>query len=120
MSRKNISYFEKEGLKSWRYKNPETKDINTDITPLIENLEKGFPVIVSISKNILEQKKFHLILLVGFEKDESGNVTHFYYHEPEATIVSSENDSKIGGAFRKCDIETFKQSYRGRSIFVSK
>lgn len=115
-----ISYFEKEGLKSWRYKNPETKDINMDIAPLVESLENGNPVIVSINKIILDQKKFHLILLIGLEKNEKGEVTHFYYHEPEATVVSVENNPSVGGANRCCDIETFKSGYRGRAIFVSK
>lgn len=115
-----ISYFEKEGLKSSRYKNPETKDVNVDISSLVESLENNSPVIVSINKIILEQKKFHLILLVGLEKDENGNVTHFYYHEPEATVASVENNPAVGGAFRKCDIEVFLQGYRGRAIFVSK
>lgn len=115
-----ISFFEKAGLKSWRYKNPETKDVNNDITQLIESLENGNPVIVSINKIILEQKKFHLILLVGLEKNEAGEVTHFYYHEPEATVASVENNEAVGGAFRKCRVETFEQSYRGRAIFISK
>ncbi len=115
-----ISYFEKSGLKSWRYKNPDTKDVNNDIAPLVESLENGNPVIVSINKIILEQKKFHLILLVGLEKNEAGEVTYFYYHEPEATVANVENNVAVGGVFRKCDMETFKQGYRGRAIFVSK
>ncbi len=115
-----ISCFEKVGLKSWRYKNTETKDVNNDIAPLIESLENGFPVIVSINKIILEQKKFHLVLLVGLEKNEKGEVTHFYYHEPEATVTSVENNPAVGGAFRKCEVEIFKNFYRGRAIFVSK
>lgn len=115
-----ISFFEKAGLKSWRYKNTETKDILMDTKPLIESLENGNPVIVSVNKIILEQKKFHLILLVGFEKNEEGEITHFYYHEPEATVASVENNSTVGGSFRKCDIYVFRNFYRGRAIFVSK
>ena len=115
-----INFFEKEGLKSWRYKNLDTKDTLAEIDILVEELEKGNPVIVSINKYILEQKKFHLILLIGLEKDEIGNITHFYYHEPEATIVSVEDDLAVGGANRCVDVETFKKCWRGKAIFVSK
>ena len=115
-----INFFESEGLKSWRYKNPETKDILDTIDPVVEQLEKGNPVIVSINKIILEQKKFHLILLIGLEKNNNGEVTHFYYHEPEATIVNVEDDQAVGGADRKVDVETFKKCWRGKAIFISK
>ncbi len=115
-----ISSLEKEGLKSWRYKNPETKDRLDSIETLVEQLKNNNPVIVSINKFILEQTKFHSILLVGFEENELGEITHFYYHEPEATVVSVEDDKAVGGAFRCCDVITFKNSWRGRSIFVSK
>lgn len=115
-----ISYFEKEGLKSWRYKNVETKDRLENIDQLVESLRNNNPVIVSINKIVLEQKKFHTILLVGFEESESGEITHFYYHEPEATMIKVEEDSAVGGEFRCCDVETFKNGWRGRAIFVSK
>ena len=115
-----ISFFERNGLKSWRYKNPENKDTLSDINLLVEELEKGNSVIVSVNKFILEQKKFHLILLIGFEKDEIGNVTHFYYHEPEATIISIDDDKAVGGANREVDIENFKLAWRGKAIFVSR
>jgi hypothetical protein len=115
-----ISFFENEGLKSWRYKNEENKDTLDTIDSLVESLKNQNPVIVSINKFVLEQKKFHTVLLIGYEEDEQGQITHFYYHEPEATIVSVENDPAIGGAFRICDVETFKKSWRGRAIFVSK
>lgn len=115
-----ISFFESEGLKSWRYKNPETKDILDTIDPIIESLREGNPVIVSINKFILEQKKFHTILLIGYEENEHGEVTHFYYHEPEATVAKVEGDSAVGGEGRKCDIETLKKFWRGRAVFVQK
>lgn len=115
-----IGFLEKEGLKSWRYKNLLKRDTLDDISLLTEELEKGNPVIVSINKYILEQKKFHLILLIGLEKDENGDVTHFYYHEPEATVVSVDDDKNVGGANRCVNIETFNKCWRGKAIFVSK
>lgn len=115
-----ISFFEQEGLKSWRYKNEATKDTLDTVEPIVESLKKGSPVIVSISKFILEQKKFHTVLVIGYEENENGEVTHFYYHEPEATIANVEGDRAVGGEGRKCDIDTFKKSWRGRAIFVEK
>lgn len=115
-----ISFFESEGLKSWRYKNADTKDTLDTIDPLIESLKQGSPVVVSINKFILEQKKFHTILLIGYEENTQGEVTHLYYHEPEATIAKVEGDSAVGGEGRKCDIETFRKSWRGRAVFVGR
>lgn len=115
-----ISFFTKEGLKSWRYQNDATKDILDTVDPIVESLRKGNPVIVSINKFILEQKKFHTLLIIGFEEDDAGNATHFYYHEPEATIAHVPGDPAVGGEGRCCDIETFKKSWRGRAVFVEK
>jgi hypothetical protein len=115
-----ISSFEKEGLKSWRYKNLETKDTLDSMEKIFESLRSGYPVIVSVNKVILEQTRFHLVLLVGYVEDELGNITHLYYHEPEATLVSKEGDPAVGGANRKVDVETFKKFWRGKAIFVSK
>lgn len=115
-----ISFFESEGLKSWRYKNETTKDTLDTADPIIESLKAGSPVIVSINKFVLEQKKFHTILLIGYEENEQGEVTHLCYHEPEATVVKVEGDPSVGGEGRKCDIETFKKSWRGRSVFVQR
>lgn len=115
-----ISFFEKEGLKSWRYKNSETKDKLDTIEPIVESLRNNNPVIVSITKFVLEQKKFHAVLVIGFKKNENGEVTHFYYHEPEATVASVPGDPAVGGANRCCDIETFTNSWRGRAVFISK
>lgn len=115
-----ISFFENEGLKSWRYKNPETKDKLETVDQIIESLRNGNPVIVSITKFVLEQKKFHTVLAIGFKENENKEVTHIYYHEPEATIASVPGDPAVGGEGRCCDIDIFKKSWRGRAVFVSK
>lgn len=114
------SFFESKGLKSWRYKNEKTKDVLSTIDPIIDSLRNGNPVVVSITKFILEQKKFHTVLAIGFIENEKGEITHLYYHEPEATVVRIPDDPLVGGAERCCDIETFKHSWRGRAIFVQK
>ena len=99
---------------------------------IFASLDKGNPVIVSVEKRVLEQTRFHLIVIVGYENDaeetgtnavDRGNDSvdmfkikpsaYFYYHEPEST-------DKSRGAYRTCDIETFTNYWRGKAIFISK
>jgi hypothetical protein len=99
------------------------------INEVIESLKVGNPVIVSVEKRVLEQRRFHIIVLVGYEgvqtsqtkADRADDIdtfklipTHgFYYHEPEST-------DKERGAYRFCDVETFLEYWRGKAIFITK
>lgn len=74
---------------------------------LIEDLNNGNPVIVSVEKKVLEQARFHMIVLVGYEDGE------FIYHEPESTV-------KKKGLERKCSEKVFMNYWRGKAIFISK
>ena len=101
----------------------------TSITDeIMASLDAGNPVIVSVEKRVLEQTRFHLIVLVGYEKGDEGDLTvvsessspyhlspntYFYYHEPEST-------DKTRGAYRICDVAIFKNYWRGKAIFISK
>ena len=104
---------------------------STHITnEIIASLEAGNPVIVSVEKRVLEQTRFHILVIVGYEQGTSVDnetnqdvksvdtyrmkpSTFFYYHEPEST-------DKTKGAFRMCDMETFTNYWRGKAIFISK
>lgn len=93
------------------------------VDEIIASLDAGNPVIVSVEKRVLEQKRFHLLVIVGYEKgDENESATEefqikpshgFYYHEPEST-------DKVRGQYRFCDVETFKEYWRGKAIFITK
>lgn len=98
------------------------------VDEIIASLDAGNPVIVSVEKRVLEQKRFHLLVIVGYEmgedditESESGIANSyklmansgFYYHEPEST-------DKLRGQYRFCDTETFKEYWRGKAIFVTK
>lgn len=98
------------------------------IDEIIASLDAGNPVIVSVEKRVLEQTRFHMIVIVGYEKEEvdDGETVSelansyklranscFYYHEPEST-------DRERGQYRSCDTETFKQYWRGKAIFISK
>ncbi len=93
------------GLEAYR------KEGLTSTEEIVFHLDKGFPVIVSVEKRVLEQKRFHMLVLVGYERSEAGDIT-FSYHEPEST-----DEDK--GKFRKCDEETFLSYWRGKALFIS-
>ena len=52
------------GLEAYR------KEGLTDVQEIIASLDAGNPVIVSVEKRVLEQKRFHLIVLVGYDKSQ--------------------------------------------------
>lgn len=104
------------GLQSYR------KEGLTDFTDIIASLDAGNPVIVSVEKRVLEQTRFHMLVLVGYEKGEESEsadtcnltpVTCFFYHEPEST-------DKEKGQYRTCSFETFREYWRGKAIFITK
>ena len=88
------------GLKAYRLEGL------SDMTEIAASLKESNPVIVSVEKRILEQTKFHMIVIVGCE---DGKVM---YHEPEST-------DRERGAYRICDEGTFMSYWRGKAIFIS-
>jgi uncharacterized protein YvpB len=85
----------------------ERKEGLPDTSEIIASLEAGSPVIVSVEKRVLEQTRFHMVVVVGYDK---GN---FIYHEPEST-------DREKGQYRTCTAETFMSYWRGKAIFFSK
>jgi ABC-type bacteriocin/lantibiotic exporter with double-glycine peptidase domain len=85
----------------------ERKEGLTDTIDMVSSLESGNPVIVSVEKRVLEQTRFHMVVLVGYENGK------FFYHEPEST-------DKEKGQYRMCDESTFMNYWRGKAIFISK
>ena len=93
------------GLEAYR------KEGLTSLDEIVSFLKEGKPVIVSVEKRVLEQKRFHLLVLVGYE-EQDGTVTMVYYHESEAT-------SKEKGKYRSCDTATLLDYWRGKALFIS-
>lgn len=106
----------------------------TDLSKIKEFLASGNPVIVSVEKRVLEQTRFHMVVLVGFGQsltsrtgadlaDSTSSVStgtsrltsdaYFIYHETEST-------DKEKGKFRKVSEEQFLEYFRGKAIFVSR
>jgi len=81
-----------------------------NINILVNSLKNKNPVIISAVKYILGQTKFHMVVLTGFE-EENGNITGFYYHDPESTNIEAGKNLFV-------DIEIFKQGWREMAIFV--
>ncbi len=79
------------------------------VEELIAHLIAGHPVIVSVEKRVLEQKRFHLLVLTGYDTATNS----FFYHEPEST-------DKERGTHRRVDVATFLEYFRGKAIFVEK
>jgi len=120
------------GLQAYR------KEGITSLEEIYASLDAGNPVIVSVEKRVLEQTRFHLVVLTGFEQhadsrrldadlaDNTNGIVQelaisyqlpttscLYYHETEST-------DKEKGKFRSCDESTFLQYFRGKAIFITK
>jgi hypothetical protein len=121
-----VSKAKSYGLEAYR------KEGLVDVKEIIASLDAGHPVIVSVEKRVLEQKRFHMLVIVGYESDAENRgidadsrgsntsdtcdlvpITYLYYHEPEST-------NRDRGQFRKVDLTTFMNYWRGKAIFVQK
>jgi hypothetical protein len=80
------------------------------VRELIASLEHDKPVLISAIKKWIEEKKFHMMVLVGFETDE-GVLKGFYYHDPD-TFTPEEGKNQF------VPIETFKKYWRRMAIFI--
>ena len=87
------------------------KLLNEGINELVSSLEKEKPVLISAIKKWIETKKFHMVVLVGFEMDE-GVLKGFYYHDPDA-YTEGEGENQF------VPIETFKKHWRRMAIFTN-
>jgi uncharacterized protein YvpB len=81
------------------------------IESLKNSLDKNNPIIVSVTKFILGQTKFHTIVLTGYE-EVGGEVSGFYFHDPESTSIERHRESQF------VNIETFNKEWRKMAIFI--
>src|SRR3989344_3137686 len=86
------------------------KLLKKGVDELVLSIEKGKPVLISAIKKWVETKKFHMMVLVGFEMDE-GVLKGFYYHDPDAYTPHEGKDQFV-------PIETFKKHWRRMAIFL--
>ena len=129
------------GLQAYR------KEGLTDLTEIKASLLAGNPVIVSVEKRVLEQKRFHILVLVGYDSKQTSPTTQI--EERRATKMSDdssqrtpadhesttrytlpatdylyyhepESTDKEKGKYHTCDEATFLEYWRGRAIFITK
>lgn len=76
-----------------------------------DELKDGHPVSVSVTKHILGQTKFHMVALSGYEENEKGQISGFYFNEPESLYPELGKDLFV-------DIKDFKRDWRKMAIFI--
>jgi len=91
------------------YKNSEEL-FETGVQDIVSALRKGNPVMVSTIKNWEVEKKFDMVLFVGFEKD-AGEIAGFYYHDPDV-------EERGFGENLFVSFDRFKKYWRRMAIFV--
>lgn len=104
-----VKIFEKYGLSAERKEFKEDGLFEKGISEIVSSLLKGSPVLVSAVKNFSEEKKFHIVLLVGYEKKD-GEIAGFYYHDP--AFEKAED-----GANKFVPMDIFKKHWRRLAIF---
>ncbi len=111
-----VVFFQKNNLHSYRKETINEEEKEGLLAEMFISIRKENPVMVSVEKRVLEQTKYHLILVVGYEYetlDDMHHIKNVIYHDPEST-------DKDRGAYRVCDVATFMNYWRGKAIFVSR
>lgn len=105
-----VRLFIEFGLTSHR---EEKIEIESGLIHIKESLDSQNPLIISIVKDILGQKKFHTVVITGYEEND-GKITGLYFHDPESTSEDRNREALF------VDVEIFKAEWRKMAIFVGK
>jgi hypothetical protein len=122
---KLIEIAKDSGVKACRLefkpKNSDEADrlFNQGVNTILKFIDGDRPVIASAIKRWIELKKFHMVILTGYERDkplnpsdgQEGNLKGFYYIDPDFNNAEEGKDLFV-------DIETFKKYWRRMAIFV--
>jgi hypothetical protein len=109
---------EKYGIRSERKEYKGTDELfENGVRDIISSLENGDPVMISTIKKWEEEKKFHMVLFVGMEKEgdgstllTTGEISGFYYHDPDV------EDGGLGENLF-VSFDRFKKYWRRMAIF---
>ena len=85
------------------------KLLEQGIEEMVSSLKENKPILISAIKRWSEEKKFHMMVLTGFE-EEDGRIKGFYYNDPDTENGEGQN--------LFVDIGTFKRYWRRLAIFV--
>lgn len=91
--------------------NDDGNFLNRGISKIHSSLDKGNPVIVSVSADFAKTSSNHLVLVSGFAEDEVG-LEGFFIHDPNAKDSSKEH------VF--VELKDFMSGFRHLAIFIEK
>ncbi len=79
---------------------------------LVDSIERGYPVIVSVARNFAEVDKPHMIVLTGIRRtNEKGDYHGFFYNDPYSPTRNERKD-------RYVSLAHFTDKWRWQGIFV--
>ncbi len=104
-----VDIFQKAGLSSCRKENMREKDV----VDFVQSIDNGFPVVVSVERVLWDDRRFHMVLLTGFRKNNKGELEGFFYHDPGSLCPESASHKFV-------PISTFYLSWRKMAIFPQK
>jgi len=115
-----VGILEKYGISSVRKEYKSDELFETGVHEIIVALDSGNPVMVSAIKNWEVEKKFHMVLFVGYEK-EGDKIDGFYYHDPDVEggndPASTEGYGVTKGENLFVSFDRFKKYWRRMAIF---
>jgi len=88
------------------------KFIEQGIEKIIEQLDRGFPAIVSVNEGFNNNKTSHLVLITGYEMKDN-KILNLYYNDPDSRDGVERKNSLV-------EIDKFKEFWRLFCIFVDK
>jgi len=104
-----VSLFADHSVRAERKEFKREGKFDDGVREIVASLDAGHPVMISTIKNWSEEKKFHVVLFVGYEK-EGEKITGFYYHDPAFR-------EKKEGENRFVPFEIFEKHWRRLAIF---
>lgn len=97
---------EKESLSDY-----SERILNDGLAKIIKSIENKKPILVSANKHFEIEKRFHMVILSGYKKDEKGELKGFYYIDPDYDDVEEGKNLFV-------NMKTFKKHWRRMAIFV--
>lgn len=79
---------------------------------ICSKIDQGLPTIVSVWKNFSEVGKYHLVLVVGYQRNKEGKVENIIVNDPDD--ISEEKGVKV------VSVTKFIESFRKFAIFLEK
>lgn len=86
------------------------KMLKDGLVKIFNSIKNSQPVMVSVGKKFEEEKKFHMVVLVGYKISNERGIEGFYYNDPD--YYNNEGKNLF------VDIEIFKKHWRRLAIFI--